>query len=161
MILMPSRHWTLHLRAVVALLVVVAACTEPVAHDVAPAPVQPALELLFADASAARGSEVRVTVHLRDAGAVRVSSYTARVSYDTTSLAFVGEDAANDGAMRASNAEKGQVRLAGALDDGFAGGNLTTLRFIVHGGDPRSALRVSVNELHTVAHANLLPSLVP
>ena len=161
MIVMPSRQRTRHLRAAVALLVVLAACTEPVAHEVTPAPVQPALELLFADASAAPGGEVRVIVHLRDAGAVRVSSYTARVSYDTTSLAFIGEGTLDDGAMRASNAVKGQVRLAGALEDGFAGGNLTTLRFLVRGGDPRAALRVSVDELHSIAHANLLPSLLP
>ena len=161
MTVMPCRHWTRHVRATVALLVVVAACTEPAMRDAAPAPVQPALELLFSHASATPGSTLSVTVHLRDAGAVHIASYTARVSYDTTSLAFVGEGASDDGAMRASNAVKGQVRLAGALEHGFADGVLTTLRFLVRGGDPDAALRVSVDELHSVAHASLLPGLVP
>ena len=156
-----ARYWIRRVRVAAILPAAFAACTEPVIHDVAPAPVRPALELLFSQGDASAVGETRVTVHLRDAGTARVSSYTVRVSYDTTRLAFLGESAGDDGAMRASNAANGQVRLAGALADGFAKGELTTLRFVVRSGDPRTAVRVSADELHSVAHANLLQGVAP
>ena len=119
------------------------------------------VELLFNQGYATAGGEARVTVHLRDAGAARVSSYTLRVSYDTTRLSFIGEGTPVDGAMRASNAANGQVRLAGALAEGFQNGELTTLRFMVRKGDPRTAVRVIADELHSTAHANLLSNVAP
>ena len=106
------------------------------------------------------GSSALVTLVLDVPAAMdRVGSYTGRLAYDTTALHFVDETSLGDGALRASNAARGLVRVAGAAPGGITPARLTVLRFEVIDAKGLDGLRFGLDELHEVTRNNLLPQV--
>jgi len=134
------------------------ACTEPQHADRSkPAPL-PALEvrLDLSDSLAAPGSEVVVTARI--VGAL-LASATARLSYDTTGVAFLREEPIADGATRVMNPQPGVVRVAGVAANGFVDGRVYALRFVVRQTSALHSFHLAVDEAHTLARADATASL--
>jgi len=134
------------------------ACTEPRRTDqakTAPSP-QPEARLELSDSLAAPGVEVDVTVRVVGA---RLASMTARLSYDSTAMRFVGEQSLGDGATRVANPQPGLVRFAAIAPAGFAEGRVYTLRFTVMRSSGLRSFQLSTDEAHGVSQANLVPVL--
>ena len=140
-----------------ALIVAAAACTEqastasPVVQRVQPA------RLVLTDSSAAVGASVDVFADAVLPANGVVGSFTARIRFDSTSLRFDGELPLDDGAMRASNASPGMLRVAGAAQAGFANGRLAAYRFVVLRANGARTLALTMDELHTVERAAVQP----
>ncbi len=140
-----------------AALIVAAACTEqastasPVVQRVQPA------RLVLSDSSAAVGAYVDAFADAVLPAPGLVGSFTARIRFDSTSLRFDGELPLDDGAMRASNASSGMLRVAGVAQAGFRGGRLAAYRFIVLRANGARTLELTMDELHTVERAVVQP----
>lgn len=135
-----------------------AACTEPRRADQAktvPAP-QPEARLELSDSLAAPGAEIDVTVRVVGA---RLASMTARLSYDSSGMRFVREQALSDGATRVANPQPGLVRFAAIAPNGFGDGLVYTLRFSVVRSSGLRSFQLSTDEAHSVSRANLVPAL--
>jgi hypothetical protein len=113
--------------------------------------------LILSDSAARTGSPVHAIVQVTGAGAASIASLTGRLAYDSTALRFTGEvvPATPDGAMRVSNPTPGLVRLAAlSVKGGFAGGEAYRLRFEVLRDGGLASLRLTIDEMHTVEHAD-------
>lgn len=132
--------------------------TRPLAE---PAPqVVPVAELVLSSVRPTVGDTLRVVLQVSSAAAAqRVASFTGAVAYDSTRLAFVGEDARDDGAIRALNDVGGRVRVAGAAPRGFGDGQLIVLRFRTLAPDAPASLRLELDEVHAADRSNLLPTI--
>lgn len=134
------------------------ACTEPQHADrAAPTPL-PALDarLDLSDSLAAPGTEVVVTARIVGAP---LASATARLSYDTTGIAFVREEPIADGATRVMNPQPGTVRFAGVAATGFVDGRVYAWRFVVRRTAALHSFRLVIDEAHTLTRADATASL--
>ncbi len=103
------------------------------------------------------GEAIVMVVTIRRGADVRpVSSYTARVLYDSTSLRFEGDRPLDDGALRVVNPIVGDARLAGLSQYGFAEGSLAELRFTALSRGATAGVRVIFDELHAVGREDLM-----
>lgn len=103
------------------------------------------------------GDTIVVMVRLYSGADVRpAASFTARVTYDATRLAFDAELPDGSAAARVVNgAIPGEVRAAGIATDGFTTGELVALRFTAKSSGPVGALRLSMDELHATDNEDL------
>jgi hypothetical protein len=122
--------------------------------------IVPALAL--SDSAPSIGALVGVTVQLQllDARGAppRVASYTARLSYDTVALRFVGAMPIEDKTTRAINATPHLIRAAGFAVDGIAPAALFALTFQTRNaraGAALDALDLAFTELHSQQHDDL------
>ena len=147
--------FSFRLLAAISALVAASACTEPRARQAAADP-SPELEarLELSDASPRSGSELIVHVKLNGKTAGRVASFTERLSYDTTSLRYLGDAALEDGATRITNPTPGLIRSAGLRAAGFGDGSLIAYRFLVVDPSGVGRLRLTIDELHEQTHAD-------
>ena len=139
------------------------ACTEPNRNIGATSEVAPVLEarLELSDSTARVDSEVSVTVQMRGSSPVAIGSFTARISYDSLGLRFLGETVMSDDAMRLSNPTSGLLRMAGVATTGFRDGTLFVARFIVLRPAALASLRLVVDELHTTTRVDATSALSP
>ena len=130
-------------------------CTEPVATKVKAAP-EPTVEarLIVSDSAPAVGATVEVFAQIKSATPEVIGSFTARLRFDSTSLAYREEIALSDGVLRATNATAGLLRFAGAAPHGVANGRLAGYRFTVLRPKAIESMQLVVDELHTVARAD-------
>jgi hypothetical protein len=145
-------------RVFAALAFAFAACTEPqVAERSRPSP-SPSLDvrLDLSDSLPASGSEVVVTARLVG---TPIASATARLLYDTAGVQFVREEPIDDAATRAMNPQPGVIRFAGVAANGFTNGRVYAWRFVVRNSASLLGLRLVVDEVHTVSHADAAASL--
>jgi hypothetical protein len=110
----------------------------------------------LSDSLAAPGSEVVVTVRIVGAP---LASATARLLYDSTGVELVREEPIDDGATRVMNPQAGTVRFAGVAASGFVEGRVYAWRFIVRRTASLRALRLVVDEAHTLSRADATASL--
>lgn len=136
------------------LIVSLGACTEPrQVNAVKPAPESPLVARVeLSDSSAAPGSLVVVTTRLIGPS---VAAATIRLAYDTTGLAYVGEETLDDGAMRAVNPTSGLVRIAAVAPNGIASGRVHALRFMVRRTSALRTMTLSVDEAHSASGLDL------
>jgi hypothetical protein len=161
----PLRGWGV-LSALVA-----AACLEPrhaVPADVIVLHRDIVAALALSDSAPSIGAMVTVTVQLQLLGGQgappRVASYTARLSYDTVALRFVGATPIEDKTTRVINATPHLVRAAGFAVDGIAPAALFCLTFQTRdarAGAALSALDLAFTELHSIQHDDLRLRLTP
>jgi hypothetical protein len=85
---------------------------------------------------------------------------TARLSYDSTAMRFLREEATGDGATRVANPQPGLVRFAAIAPNGFADGRVYTLRFSVVRASGLRSFQLSTDEAHSITQANLVPALM-
>ena len=112
--------------------------------------------LVMSDTAPLPGDEVSVTARTR--AITGVGSFTARLRFDASRLAYIGADAANG--MRAVNErEPGLLIIAGADPSGFVDDQLFTVRFRVVAGKAADALQLEVAELTGTNFESLMPSL--
>jgi len=142
----------------IALLVLGFACTEPQHADRSKPTPSPALEarIDLSDSLPTPGSEVVAT--MRFIGAP-VASTTARLLYDTAGVQLVGEVSIDDGATRVMNPQPGVLRFAGVAANGFVDGRVYAWRFMVRRTAAMLALRLVIDEAHTMSRADAATSL--
>ncbi|MEO7454624.1 MAG: hypothetical protein ABIY52_00085 [Gemmatimonadaceae bacterium] len=133
------------------------ACTERATTNSPVTPPPSRARLALSDSSAAVGASVDVFAQSGLEAPAVVGSFTARISYDTSSLRLDRELPIDDGFMRVSNAGPGLIRIAGAATNGFTAGQLAAYRFIVLRANGTAALQVVVDEMHTVDRATVQP----
>jgi|RhiMethySRZTD1v2_1073278.scaffolds.fasta_scaffold122501_3 hypothetical protein len=157
---------TLERRLARALVVITSAmiasgCREPIKSTRPETPVDAPLaaRLEPADPSAPVGAIVRVALTVRGTSANDVASFTARIAYDPTKLRYVDEVAIEDKATRVINPQYGLLRVAGIAPAGFSDGKLLLVRFTVLQQGALSSLRLTVDEMHTAANADVRASL--
>lgn len=97
------------------------------------------------------GDQIHVFVRVQfgTETAAKLGSYTGRLTFDPSVLAYQGEAKINDG-LRVTNpsgAGQGDLRFAGAAADGFANLTLYEAVFEVKKADYLDALKVSMEEL--------------
>jgi hypothetical protein len=134
------------------------ACTEPQHADRSkPAPL-PAVDarVELSDSLAAPGSEVVVTVRIVGAP---LASATARLLFDSTGVELVREEAIDDGATRVMNPQPGTIRFAGVATNGFVDGRVYAWRFLVRRAASLRALRLVIDEAHTLSRTDATASL--
>jgi Cohesin domain len=103
------------------------------------------------NAAAQPGDQIHVfvRVQLGTDNSAKLGSYTGRLTFDPTVLAYKGEVKINDG-LRVTNpngAGQGQLRFAGAAAGGFADLTLYEAVFEVKKPDYVDALKLSMEEL--------------
>jgi hypothetical protein len=146
-----------------ALSLVLGACTEPRAVERPKSAPAPALEarLELSDSTAPPGAQMRVLIRLRGTASPGVASVTGRLSYDSTAFRFVSEDTLSDGALRVMNPESGVIRFAAVAANGFTDGTVYALRLAVRRVAAVGSLRLTVDEMHTVGRTDATASLAP
>jgi hypothetical protein len=156
-----NRHRLVRALVAIPAAMVAAACSEPVQSKRPRVPGDGPLEARLepADVSARVGAVVPVALTVRGGSASEVASFTARIAYDSTRLRYEGEVTMQDGAMRVINPQPGLLRVAGIAPSGFSDGQLSAVRFSVLRADGLSSLRLTVDEMHTAAHADVRRSL--
>lgn len=139
---------------VAAIVAVFAACTEPLQERSRPLPPPPSegLEVRLTSAVAApqRGDTVVLTLRVRaSTGKSPLGSYLARLTYDTTRLGWIGEEAAASGdALHMVNGETaGEVRAAGAAATGFTSASLLRFRFLARTNDAFAGLALHMEDV--------------
>jgi hypothetical protein len=134
------------------------ACTEPQHADQSKPTPLPAVDarVELSDSLAAPGSEVVVAVRIVGAP---LASATARLLYDSTGLELIREEPIDDGATRVMNPQPGMVRFAGVAANGFVEGRVYAWRFMVRRSASLRALRLVVDEAHTLSRADATASL--
>ena len=136
------------------------ACTEPVANRSIVTPEKTmAATLVLSDSASVVGRTVDVFAIVRTASPEKAGSYTARIRYDTTALRYQQEIPIGDDALRATNAEMGLLRFAGAAPNGLAGGRMACYRFVVLRANATQSLQLVIDEMHTSARTNAASEL--
>ena len=141
----------------------VAGCNDERATISPPRPAAPPISanawILVSDTLARAGTEVTISAFAKADTGGAVGSFTARFLYDSLQLQVVGPDRASDNGLRALNPIIGEYRVAGAAAKGIPSGLLFRVRAKVI--DPRGLRRLGllVDELHSVALADLTPKL--
>lgn len=116
--------------------------------------------LTFSNTSPKKGDEVVAYIGvLSGVGVQAVGSFTARIAYDSTLLAFVGEGPHRSDGMRAVNPLPGETRVAGVSTSGFHEGELAALRFVARRGALVGQPSLVIDELHSVDRVDLLPKV--
>ena len=144
--------------APLAAIVLIAGCdrdpTRP--RPVAESEPQTVAFLVMSDTAPVAGDDVRVTARAR--AAAGIGSFTARLRFDATRLAYVGSESASG--MRAVNErEPGLLIVAGADPSGFTEDALFTVRFRAITGGSADALQLEISELTGTNFESLMPSL--
>ena len=102
------------------------------------------------------GSVAIVTLTIDVHGDIgKIGSFTGRLRYDPTALAFDREETLSDGTMRASNPESGSVRVAGASMSGVDVAQLAAFRFKVMDPAALNTLQFDIDEIHELSRANV------
>ena len=86
----------------------------------------------------------------------KAGAYAARVLYDSTVVAYVGEGASTSGLV-AFNAVGGVLKVAGASLDGYADGVLFNAKFRVFRPSADAELTLVIDELRDVSASDRLP----
>jgi hypothetical protein len=138
-----------------------AACTEPNRGGTASPLPAPKLEayLLLSDSTVRDSSAIAVTVQLRGTAHGAVGSFTARISFDSTGLRYLGEEGLTDQATRMANPQPGLLRIAGIAPEGFGDGRLFVARFGVVRPSAVSSLRLVIDEIHSKSREDVMGSL--
>ncbi|MFN8667978.1 MAG: hypothetical protein U0164_12445 [Gemmatimonadaceae bacterium] len=125
----------------------------------APMPIAANAWILVSDTLARAGHEVTISAFARADSGGAVGSFTARFLYDSLQLQLIGPDSVSDATLRAVNPVVGEYRVAGAAARGIPDGLLFRVRARVI--DPRGLRRLGLllDELHSVALADLTPRL--
>jgi hypothetical protein len=109
--------------------------------------------------SRADGGEI-VTLSLdMPADVGKIGSFTGRLIYDASALAFDGEVSLGDGTSRASNPGTGEIRVAGASMTGIDVTQLAAFRFKRIGTMIEVPPRFELDEVHELSRADLAPRL--
>ena len=158
----PSRHPQIRLSKlrprviVVAAGVLAAACGEPTQSGqvvINPPPNAITAHLVVSDSTA---KSAVITLSLSVPTIVgRIGSVTARITYDTAALVFVGEQSLGDGVLRAFNPSAGVLRVAAASTQGINADNLLAWRFTVRDPSALARMVVRLDELHENGTADL------
>ena len=90
----------------------------------------------------------------------RIGSFTGRLRFDATQLAYDGEVPLTDGTMRASNPGEGVIRIAGASLSGVDVAQLASFRFKVINAAGLSAVQFDIEEVHELSRANVTALVV-
>lgn len=137
------------------------ACGEQRGADRLTAAPPPALvaRLVLSDSAPAAGSDVQVYLDVGTIPGTSIGSYTGRIAYDAAGLAYVGEAEVAGAALRAVNALPGLLRTAGVSTAGFSAGRLAGYRFHVIDPNAVQSLRLTIDELHTIARSDASPGL--
>lgn len=137
-------------------MLVLGGCAEHKLVDARPIAPEPPLtaQLELSDSLPLAGSELTVLVRLRGVKSAAIASFTERVSYDSTGLAYLGEVAFVDSATRISNPQPGLIRSAGIKTQGFGSGPLVGYRFRVIAPGAVASMRLTIDEMHEASHTN-------
>ena len=139
-----------------AIVLALAACTEPRhAEHAAPAPTAEA-RLTLSDSLAPVGGVVRVSIAV---SGTSIASATARITYDTLGLQYVDDAPISDAATRVSNPTPGLVRVAAVAPQGFTTGEVYAAHFIVRRTEALRSIRLVLDELHTSNNSDLAPAM--
>ena len=148
-------------RAIVALAIVgvVAGCRDSTSLPAASAPKP--VQVIMPKASSSRGDAGEVVTLSLDvpADVGKIGSFTGRLIYDASVLAYDGEVALGDGTSRASNPGTGEIRVAGASMSGIDVTQLAAFRFKRIGTTTEVPPRFELEEMHELSRANLAPRL--
>jgi hypothetical protein len=146
------------------LFCVIAACEvpEPATAPAMLATVDAPKALAYLTVSDSNGSVGSTLVAAGDvslsAAGAGVGSFTVRVRFDPAALAFV-EDVPGTGMMRAINAKRGEVVIAGASGAPVADPRLFAIRFRVLRTGGVASLSLQVDEMNNGQFESQLPSL--
>jgi hypothetical protein len=118
--------------------------------------------LVASTLSPASGDTLVVLARLTAGVDVRpAASFTLRLSYDPTRLAYVGDVTRAGDAMRVVNAEiPGDLRVAGISSQGFQTGELMAWRFVSRAAGGVGALQLAVDQLHATDGEDLARAVV-
>ena len=142
--------------SLVAVLAATAACDDDRRDQVPTMPLEIAPDAMSAyvvvsNPQAPVGSQVEVTVRsLRGRNVGPIGSFTLRLAYDTTGLAFVKSASNPKGMVMANGAQAGVVVAAGASADGFTDDDLVFATFTVTSGAGLKSLALTVSELNSL-----------
>lgn len=141
-------------------VVLLVGCADAVASTsgvTTPAPESIA-SLVLSGAPSKAGAVVTLSARLSsDAVARRAGAYAARIDYDPTLLAYVGEGK-SAGGLVAFNDTLGVLRVAGASLDGYTDGVLFNARFKVLRSAPDAEMRLVIDELRDMSASSRLPA---
>jgi hypothetical protein len=148
-------------RAIIALAIigVVAGCRDSKSLPAASAPTPSQVITPRASMSGGDAGEI-VTLSLdvpADVG--KIGSFTGRLIYDASALAYDGEVSLGDGTNRASNPGNGEIRVAGASMSGIDVTQLAAFRFKRIGTSIAVPPRFELEEVHELSRTNLAPRL--
>lgn len=102
------------------------------------------------------GAFAVVTLALDVRGDVgRIGSYTGRLIFDASALAYDSEVTPADATQRASNPGAGVIRVAGAAVNGVDVANLAAFRFKVVSAAALPEVRLELDEVHEITRADL------
>ena len=97
------------------------------------------------------GSQVTVTVRsLRGKNVAPIGSFTIRLAYDSTALAFGAAASNAQGMVLANAAQRGLVVAAGASAEGFKNDELLNATFTVSAAGGLRSLALTVSELNSL-----------
>lgn len=151
--------------SLVALLAATAACDDDRRDQVPTMPLEIAPDAMSAyvvvsNPQAPVGSQVEVTVRsLRGRNVGPIGSFTLRLAYDTTGLAFVKSANNPKGMVMANGAQPGVVVAAGASADGFTDDDLVFATFTVTSSAGLKSLALTVSELNSLTFEDQRGSL--
>lgn len=146
--------------SIVALLAGTAACDDerPNLLPTAPLEVAPGTLSAYVTVSnprAAIGDQVTVTVRARRAADVGpIGSFTVRLAYDSTGLAFREAGRSARGMVMTNGTARGVLVAAGASSDGFGDDELVSASFQVTGAGALTSLVLTVSELNSLEFQN-------
>jgi hypothetical protein len=148
-------------RAIVALAIigVAAGCRDSKSLPAASAPTP--LQVITPRASMSGGDAGEVVTLSLDvpADVGKIGSFTGRLIYDPSALAYDGEVSLGDGTSRASNPGTGEIRVAGASMSGIDVTQLGAFRFKRIATTLGVPPRFELEEVHELSRANLAPRL--
>ena len=142
--------------SIVALLAATAGCDDDRRDQVPTMPLEIAPDAMSAyvvvsNPQAPVGAQVEVTVRsLRGRNVGPIGSFTLRLAYDTTGLAFVKSANNPKGMVMANGAQPGVVVAAGASADGFTDDDLVFATFTVTSSAGLKSLALTVSELNSL-----------
>ncbi len=150
-----------------ALTIALVACQDQPVRTTGPTPPPPqegvAAYVTVDRLDAPVGATVRVRVEVQGAEqGFLLGSYTGRLHFDPGQLQFVRENAISDGLRLANpaNADKGEIRFAGASASGFASLVLYDGSFTVKAANYAAGLSLAMEEMSAAKSlANLRPQL--
>jgi hypothetical protein len=135
---------------------VAAGCTEPrPATAIAPSGMEVRLSLSKPDPRV--GDTIVASIRASGEGSLALASLTGRIDFDSTRVRFVGERAVQ-GTSSAVNPSASSVKVASVALEGFGAGDVIALRFAVVGPSASLALRLAVDELHSITMRDLKPT---
>lgn len=142
--------------SLLAVLAATAGCDDDRRNQVPTMPLEIAPDAMSAyvvvsNPNAAIGSQVDIGVRaLRGRNVGPIGSFTIRLSYDSTGLAFVKAAQNPQGMVMANGAAKGVLVAAGASAEGFGNDELVLATFTVTSSAGLKSLALVVSELNSL-----------